>query len=270
MTVAIGILAALVLCAGVFAFLIAPGKAPGHGRFDGLYAHRGLHGKDAAENTLAAFERACRMNVGVELDLRLSADGAVVVYHDDSLERLCQRPELVSELTAEQLQQLNVAGCGQGVPLFSQVLAVIAGRAPIIIEIKTTQKREELCQKVCQCLQGYPGAYCVESFDPLMVRWFRRHRPEIFRGQLACKMGKDSGRSGLLRFGLRHLLTNFLGRPQFIAYRYEDRCSLSLWACKKIWKAKTAAWTVKNQEQLATKAFDLYIFEGFLPEHIQE
>ena len=185
--------AAGVAAAGAFAFLIAPGRrdegltAPFYGR---NFAHRGLHKMDRSvpENSIPAFDAAARIGYGVELDVRLSADGEVVVFHDDDLKRICGVDARVDELSWDELSTLKLCGTPNHIPLFSEVLAVIDGRCPIIVELKRGRRHAELCRKTYELLRSYKGRYCVESFDPRIVFWFRRRAPEVLRGHLL--MGK--------------------------------------------------------------------------------
>ena len=169
--------AAGVAAAGAFAFLIAPGRrdekltAPFYGR---NFAHRGLHKMDRSvpENSIPAFDAAARIGYGVELDVRLSADGEVVVFHDDDLKRICGVDSRVDELSWAELSRLNLCGTPNRIPLLSEVLAVIDGRCPIIVELKRSRRHAELCRKTYDILSQYHGRWCVESFDPRIVFWF--------------------------------------------------------------------------------------------------
>lgn len=209
------------------AFLLAPGGATKRQRapFWGVnFAHRGLHSRDKAvpENSIEAFRLAARAGYGIELDVRLSRDGQVVVFHDDTLTRLCGLDRRVDELDYEELRRLKLCGQETGIPLLSEVLKVVRGRGPLIVELKPTPRRRELCEKTYALLEDYRGEVCIESFDPRIVAWFRFHARDLLRGQLAmptARMIRDGGTRPLQGFLLSHCLLNFLGRPQFIAYR---------------------------------------------------
>ena len=111
---------------------------PGWEKLEGFrYAHRGLHGPGVPENSLAAFRRAAEAGYGAELDVHLTRDGRLVVIHDGDLERMCGVPGRVAEKTAEELAALRLAGSEEHIPLLEEVLPLFAGRAPLVVELKT-------------------------------------------------------------------------------------------------------------------------------------
>ena len=138
--------------AGMCAYLVAPGKrdkarrAPFMGR---NYAHRGLHriDKSVPENSIPAFEAAARIGYGVELDVHLSKDGELVVFHDDDLMRICGAEGRVEEKTLAELRQYRLCGTEYGIPTLAEVLAAIDGRCPMIVELKRGSRNRELCRK---------------------------------------------------------------------------------------------------------------------------
>ena len=228
-------------------------------------AHRGLHSGDGAvpENSLAAFDAAGEKDYGVELDVTLSKDGQVVVFHDDSLKRVCGVDGYIEDLTLEELQNLSLLGSDQTIPLFTEVLAVYAGRGPMIVELKKTRARnDELCEKTLAILKTYEGDFCVESFDPTIVAWFREHAPEIVRGQLACK-AKDYGNAvpQWKAQALSLCLYNVLSRPHFIAYDLVEKPLTVRFA--ELLGAKKVCWTSRKIED--TEGQDTVIFEGYEP-----
>ena len=139
------------------------------------YAHRGLHNKEKGvpENSLLAFDMACRGGFGMELDLQLTQDGQIVIHHDRNISRTCGVDRNIDEMTYEELSGYRLLGSQEQVPLFSDVLKVVDGRTPLIIEFKSYTRQEELCQKAMALLEGYQGLYCVESvsYTHLPRRW---------------------------------------------------------------------------------------------------
>ena len=218
------------VCTALPVYAVAPGHLSRQKRsmFRGInYAHRGLHSRDRSvpENSLPAFRKAAREGYGIELDVRLSKDGKVVVFHDDTLERVCGVPSRVDELTWEELRALRLYGTDERIPLFSEVLRSIQGAAALIVELKNGPRNRELCEKTKAILEEYRGNVCIESFNPLIVAWFRFHAPKLVRGQLATAY-RDYNRDGVnaaAAFVLHNTLLNFLSRPQFIAYRIGRR-----------------------------------------------
>lgn len=266
-------LAVLILAACLYLSLIAsrPAKdwrlAP-FLSFD--YAHRGLYTKDQTvpENSLAAFGRAVEHSYGAELDVQLSADGQVVVFHDGSLKRMCGLDKPLNALTYSELKGLPLGQSGERIPLFTEVLELIGGKVPLIIELKAGGRNSEFCRKTWEILQGYKGPYCVESFDPRIVRWFKKNAKKVVRGQLADQYKNAPSVPPFLRFLLKNLCGNFLAKPHFIAYRHEEagEC-LNFKLCKKWFHLLTVAWTVRDGDdaEAVRKQFDLIIFEHFLP-----
>lgn len=235
------------------------------------YAHRGYYRKDQSvpENSLPAFLRAVEAGFGIELDVHLTKDGRLAVLHDENLKRMCGADRLVSQLRGGELAGYRLAGTQYRVPLFSEVLKLVGGRVPLLIEVKTFHgNAAALCSRLCEELKGYGGVFCVESFDPRALLWFRMNRPRTVRGQLAMK---PAGYAGSLKrpaaFLLGNLLLNFVGRPDFIAYRFEDRGSFSFRLCKRLYGVQEFSWTVRSAAQAAevTKSGGLIVFEFFDP-----
>lgn len=234
-----------------------------------LYAHRGLHdnGSDAPENSLRAFERAAAAGYGIELDVRLTKDGVPVVFHDDTLKRICGVEGTVRQRTFEELQAFSLCGTDQRIPRLEDVLKLVDGRVPLIVELKTEGTDVSVCPAADQLLNVYQGLYCVESFNPLGLFWYRRNRNGVVRGQLADAYHKEGKYRGPLYFLLQNLMLNWLGKPDFIAYNHRYPRMLSRILCRTLFGSAAAAWTVKSREELeaAKKQFDLYIFDSFLP-----
>lgn len=235
-----------------------------------LYAHRGLHDNktDAPENSMRAFQKAVDAGFGIEMDVQLSKDGVPVVFHDYTLRRICGVEGKVSQRTFEELQQLSLCGTDQKIPRFEDVLKMVDGRVPLIVELKIETVNTAVCPAVDKLLSEYGGMYCIESFNPLGVLWYRRNRKKVVRGQLADAFYREGEYSGPLYFFLQNLLFNWLGKPDFIAYNHKYPRMLSRSLCRGLYRGTAAAWTIKSQEELnsARKHFDLYIFDSFLPE----
>ena len=268
------VLAVVVIYVAVWLFCIRPRPsldAPDLTEFKKYdYAHRGFYKKNQSipENSLPAFQRAVAKGFGVELDLQLTADGQVVVFHDDTLKRMCGVDIPVSSATWRELQHYTLAGTGENIPLFTQVLKVMAGKTPMIIELKPYNNTEELCQKVCDLLIGYKGLWCIESFSPNVVKWFRKNRPEVVRGQLMAKFThKDHSFNLITAFLARNLFVNVMGRPDFIAYDVKKRKNWSLRTACRLFHAQEVNWTIRTPQLLwSVKADDsIGIFEHFDP-----
>lgn len=248
-------------------FLIAPGRASAEQRapFDGRnFAHRGLYLKDQSipENSLPAFKRAVDAGYGIEFDVHIMPDGELVVFHDDDTARACGEGGELESRTPEELRRLRLFGTENAIPALAEVLAVVAGRVPLIVELKTGHDNENLCRKVYEMMKDYSGEWCVESFDPWIVLWFRRNAPGVLRGQLSSSYS-DLKRSGgkIAAFGLSRLLSNALTRPQFIAYGIGPKNILAR-LCEAMGAMKVA-WTSLNET--TEKSNDVVIFQFYTP-----
>ena len=235
-----------------------------------LYAHRGLfdNESDAPENSMKAFKKAVDAGFGIEMDIQLTKDGQMVVFHDWNLKRMCGVEGKVCEYTFEELQQFSLLKSEEKIPLFTEVLKLIDGKVPLIIEIKIHENADVVCSKADELIREYKGVYCIESFHPFAVKWYKKNRPEVIRGQLSSDFSKPGKKEKSDEKLVHYLLTNFLSRPDFIAYDHLHKKNLSRLLCRYLYGSLSVAWTIKSQKQLdqSRKDFDLFIFEGFLPE----
>lgn len=256
--------------AGAYIVAIMPRMRRRAEQMNGVfYAHRGLHSQERGipENSMAAFRRAVEAGYGIELDVQLSKDERPVIFHDVTLKRVCSVDGRVSDYTYEELRQFPLAGTKERIPLLSEVLDLVDGRVPLLVELKCPDFRALVCRRADEVLSDYRGEYTVESFNPFALYWYRRHRPDICRGQLAMNFQRQEGHYGLDRFAARHLLTNFIARPDFIAYDIRDKEAVSKNLCRRLFHCPSAAWTVRSPEQLkrVQPYYDSFIFEGFRP-----
>ena len=245
---------------------------PGFEKFrDFLYAHRGLHGDGIPENSMLAFRKAKAAGYGIELDVHLLKDGDLAVIHDSLLKRTTGQEGIVEDLTGEDLKKYFLEGTLETIPLFSQVLELFKGEAPLIVELKCVGNNyAALCSKACQMLDSYNGLYCLESFDPRCIHWLKMNRPDLIRGQLSENYFKTPTCTlpWILKVALSWQMMNFWVMPDFVAYRFRDRAHLSNWFARKLWKLHGVSWTLKSQQELDEALADncLAIFEGFTPQ----
>ena len=269
------------------------------------YASTSATGPIAPENSLAAFAAAAEAGYGIELDVQLSRDDQVVVIHDADLLRVAGDPRAVAELDYDELTRIPLynksssqpgdeyaalvknalehpdkvttpaktpRGYYQHVPLLSDVLQVVDGRVPLIVEFKFAglawdDRSEKLMELGNALLQRYHGLYVVESFHPRAVKWFKDHEPQVSRGQLASDEPFDiSDLSSIPRWASGKLLFNWLSRPDFVAYDWREGDSVPMQAVRAL-GAVPVSWTVRSQAELeeARKWFDRHIFEAFIP-----
>ena len=265
------------------------------------YGDASVSGPIAPENSLASFAAACEAGYGIELDLQLTADDQVVVVHDPDLMRVAGAPRRIADLTYDELTRIPLfpndasgaavasalpgsddpesmatplnapSGYYQHVPLFSDVLDVVAGRAPLIVEYKFDDnsawgpRDEELMEKGDALLQAYDGPYVVESFNPAAVHWYADHRPEVCRGQLAW--GPSLEEAGLKEWAAGLLIFDWISRPDFIAYDWSGGNSPQMRLARAM-GAVPVSWTVRSSDELAQcdDWFDHHIFEAFVPD----
>ena len=258
----------------LFLFLIAPAHVHADLRsqfFGCCFAHRGLHAKDKSvpENSLAAFRLAVESGYGIELDIRFTKDKQLVVFHDDTLLRMCGVDRRVDSFTYDELQEFRLLDSNERIPLFSEVLSLVDGRIPLLVELKSGPENTLLCQHAYAMLKRYHGRYCIESFHPMIVRWFKKIAPEILRGQLSAPPSAFVGTlSKPSAFLLSNLLTNFLARPHFIAY-HKGKAPFPVALCQSL-GAMRAVWTLRDTDTTGTPAElfginDMIIFEFFRP-----
>ncbi len=236
------------------------------------YAHRGFHDNagEAPENSIPAFKKAVEMGYGIELDVQLTKDEKVVVFHDGDLKRVCGVDAAVNSRTYEELQELCVCSSHEKIPLFEDVLKTVDGKVPMIVEIKMVDSKTRICELANELLLDYRGLYCVESFHPAAVRWFMKHRPELMRGQLSSNFRKNKGKKeNIGEFAVHFLITDFFCRPDFVAYSCDHPNNIGF-RLAKLLGALPVAWTVKSPEKLAEikNKYKLFIFEGFRPEKV--
>ncbi|MBR4873026.1 MAG: glycerophosphodiester phosphodiesterase [Clostridia bacterium] len=233
------------------------------------YSHRGLFdNKKVPENSLAAFRNSAKYGFGIELDVQLTKDGEVVVFHDYTLDRMCGESGKISEMTLSELRRFRLLGTGEGIPTLREVLETVDGRVPLLVELKGESADDALCLATALLLDEYDGIYAVESFNPLLLRWFKTHRPAVARGQLVTNLMKNrKDGNKFLNFLLTGLFLNFLSRPDFIACDIKHMGGPAFYVCVKIFRAKQVYWTVKSRDDFnAIREAEAYsIFEGFIP-----
>ena len=225
-------------------------------------AHRGLHGIDAPENSLAAFGKAIEAGFPIEIDVRPSDDGTVVVFHDDKLTRMTDLDGYVCNMTKSDLEKVRLRNSDERIPTFKEVLEFVDGRTPLLIEIKNDSTVGQLERDTLELLSSYKGEYAVQSFNPYSMEFFKKNAPQIPRGQLSCFFDKkDLG--FFKRFVLKRLKMNKVSSPDFISYNHANLPN------KYVTKTKlpTLAWTVRSNAEMekCLPYCDNIIFENFIP-----
>jgi len=232
----------------------------------GRFAHRGLHGGHLVENSRAAFAAAIAHGVGIELDVRSARDGEAFVFHDRALDRLTGESGDLETRTAEELERIPLRGTVETIPRLEEILSLVGGRVPILIEAKTRRVFVgKLCRAVRNALRNYGGDAAVMSFNPAVGRWFRQHAPDIARGLVI--MGEQD-RQGIAAFRGRiaRRLSLWQARPDFLAYDIRDLPS-AFAARQRQRGLKLVTWTVRTaaEEDLALAQADAIIYETGAP-----
>ena len=266
------VLLILLILIAVCLFVLAPrmaGKPDASALSGWYYAHRGLHDNkgDAPENSLASIRNAVKKGYGIEFDVQLTRDRIPVVFHDETLDRVCGVKGNVRDYTYEELQAFPLLSSPERIPLLADVLSAVDGRVPLIIEIKVHEDANEVCERADELIAAYKGVYCIESFHPKAVAWYKKNRPQVIRGQLSTSFNLPKKPEPFMYVLLHYLLTNVYTRPDFIAYDHKHKGNISRVLLRKVFGALSVAWTIRSQQELdaARNDFDLFIFEQFIP-----
>ncbi len=264
------IIISIVLLAGLYMFvLIRPRLHARHDKqLDTDYAHRGLHRRGVPENSLAAFERAVVHGYGIELDVQLSRDGEVMVFHDYTLERMTGREGRLCDFCADELSSMRLADTDETIPQLRDVLGLVNGRVPLLIELKGESADVSLCEPLSRLLGEYDGAFCIESFNPILLGEMAKCMPQVYRGILYTNLCRDKKKYSLLNIALTGMVTNIIARPDFIAYNEKYRGSMLLWLITHLYRPNKYCWTVKSKADydIAKRNEEFVIFENFKPE----
>ena len=238
-----------------------------------FFAHRGLHknGTPLPENSLPAIKKAVEEGYGIEFDIQVTKDGVPVVFHDFTLHRMCGQKGRVCDYTLEELRKFRLPDCGEPIPTFKEALEIVDGKVPLIIEMKVEYFDLRICRAADRLLRNYKGVYCIESFNPLVLLWYRKNRPDVMRGQLSDGFIFQKEFRTPVKiapgFFIQFLVTNCVTRPDFIAYNHKYQGNLSRSLVRRLFKGKAAAWTVRSEDELqrAKPHFDVFIFDSFIP-----
>ena len=219
-------------------------SAPADDRLTALpFAHRGLHGGGRIENSRASVRAAMDAGHGVEIDVRASRDGIAFVFHDATLDRLTGERGLLAERSSSALAAIRLAGTDETIPPLVDILRIVAGRVPLLIEVKAPERRvARLCSAVYRAMEGYRGAVGVMSFNPEVASWFSRNAPRVPRGLVVS----DSDRRGV-RGRIERRLALWRARPDFLAYDIRDLPSR--FVARRRRRMPILTWTVRSEEE---------------------
>jgi glycerophosphoryl diester phosphodiesterase len=234
-------------------------------------AHRGLHGGGIVENTLGAAAAAVERKYGIEVDLQLSADGEVMVFHDTTLDRLTEATGPLAARNAAELRRISLRNSDERIPTLHELLDRVAGRTPLVLELKSEWNGDDsLAARVSEILAGYAGPVAAMSFDPQLLIALQRHAPGLPRGIVAERY-YDDPEWNQLPPGKRFLFGNLLHiprtKPHFIAYYVRDLPALAPLIARHLLGMKLLTWTVRtdSEQRRARRWANQMIFEGFRP-----
>lgn len=208
-----------------------------------IISHRGIHDNiKIFENTKEAIKLAKDKNYIIEIDIHLTKDNQIIVFHDYNTKRITKKDMIIEESNYNDLNKQNIIH----IPLLKEILKLINGKVPLLIEIKQENKVGKLEQNLMNILKDYKGEYAIQSFNPKVLYWFKRNYPNIKRGQLSCKY-QNKKIPKIEKYILSNMLFNFITKPNFISYKYNE---LSI---KKIRKYQNKnitvlAWTITNKQ----------------------
>ena len=226
-----------------------------------IIAHRGIHdNKKVYENTLEAFKKALKKQYIIELDVHLTKDNIIVVFHDYNLKRLTGINRIIENSTYKELNQQELFH----IPTLEETLKLVKGQVPLLIEIKQNSKVGPLEEKLMTILKNYKGKYAIQSFNVMTIYWLKKNYPTILRGQLSSQYRKTK-MNKITKFILKNMLLNHITKPNFISYKYDELSP------KKIKKYKRKgiillAWTIDNKEDYNQykNQYDNLICEKFI------
>lgn len=230
-------------------------------------AHRGLHEAAAGviENMPQAFRAAVAGNYAIECDIQLSSDGEVMVFHDETLDRLTMSQGALNARSADELKRIDFKNTSDHMITLSELCAMVAGRVTLVIELKSQFDRDtRLAARAVQELKGYAGAVALMSFDPVLIAAVCELAPSLPRGLVAeNRTASELGQGGIPGY-LRNALR---ARPQFLAWSVGDLPSVAPLAGRFVLGLPLLTWTVRTQAQRETarRYADQMIFEGFRP-----
>jgi len=226
-------------------------------------AHRGLHDERYPENSLPAFDAAACAGISIELDVQLSKDGQAVVMHDDNLARMTGANLDIEKSTVAQIKAQRLRKTEYTVPTFEEVLKLINGRVPILVEVKKHRKRLE--QTVYDQLKAYPGEYAIQSFNPMVIRWFRKTDPSIVCGLLSSRFD-DQKMLRIERAGIMNARLFFMAKkPDFLSFEINSFPNRRIEGFREKLGIPVLGWTIRTLGDLdaAVQFCDNIIFENF-------
>lgn len=226
-------------------------------------AHRGLWNENFIENSLLAYQNAIDNGFAIEIDLYLSTDNVLYSFHDKTLDRMTGEKGFIYQKSSSEIEKLSLLDSDHKIPTFKQVLDLVDGKVPLLIEIKN-QPNKKIVERVVNALKDYKGEYAIQSFNPIYLLKLKKIAPYIVRGILSTNEKEHlKHEKPLTRFIIKNMSLNFLVKPNFISYN-KNGFPLKK---RKIKNKIVLAWTVlsANEHKKISPFIDNIIFEGFTP-----
>jgi len=226
-------------------------------------AHRGLHDESLPENSIPAFLAAADRGYPIELDVRLSSDGFVVVFHDFNTLRMTGINLNVSDTKAADLTSLRLSATEYRIPLLTQVLSAVGGRVPLLIEIKNEGNPGKLEETICDIMQNYREEFAIQSFNPFSLTSVKKACPGFKTGLLHMSL---QNLRIIKKLRIYSCLIKLYLKLDFMAFNIDSLPSKSAERAR-LKKMPVLCWTVTNEKdrKKALRYCDNYIFETIRP-----
>lgn len=235
-----------------------------------LIAHRGFHSKDGTipENSMLAYQEAMSRGYAIELDVNILKDGSVVCFHDHTLKRMCHDERLLSDVIYDDIKNLKLLSSHEKITLLQDVLDRVSGQVPLLIELKPHGNVVELSRAVIHVLKDYQGQYAIFSFHPRVVYYFKKHAPDMIRGQISESFSENINMPKTMKWLMKHMVFNPLTKPDFISYGIKD---LPNKTCDKLKRKGITIISYAARDQkgfdFVKKNYDNVVFEYFVPKN---
>lgn len=231
---------------------------------DNLIAHRGYHDIKIGipENSIAAFKRAIRYNYIIELDVHLTKDNKIVVFHDSNLKRMCKKDKIIEDCTYDELLKYNLLDTKYKIPLFDEVLKLVDGKVGLLIETKNSSNNTKLEQLLSEKLDNYKGDFAIQSFYPSSILWFKKNKKDYIRGILSSDFKNHKNMSNLRKNILKCLIFDIFLKSDFISYDIKALPNSYVESKRK--NKIILGWTIRNKKDydIASKYCDNLICEN--------
>lgn len=238
-------------------------------------AHRGYHTSEFPENSLPAAENAIKHGYAIELDIRVTKDNRIIVFHDEYAKRLLGLEGRIGQYTYDEIKDIDILGVkGVHVPLFSEFLECVNGRMPLLIELKACFGKKGFVQNVVDILRQYKGEFAIQTFNPFDLIKLKKIAPEFIRGQLITKdlseMPRENfrDRAGYFivwLFGFTRF--NWISAPDF--FNIDIRCYGKYQKRYAIRNVLTFVVTNEEEYNRAMRCTDNVVFENMEVEHVE-